>query len=110
MEKENIPTSPTSSVWSCSKYPGVFNPPKQKDYPNLIIRKIHTNNYIDSNIGSLIGKDGNYFIQVTKKYNILYIWYADSTIRLYGQNDTELMNAVNHIIGKIKYMNYLRYK
>ena len=95
--------------WSYTSTPGLFNPPGIEEYPNLLIRKIYTNEYITSQIGLLIGKDGNYFINLTQKYELLYIWYTNNTIYLYGENDEYLMKAVRHLIARIKYMNYMRY-
>lgn len=91
--------------WSFEK--GIYNPPPLSIYPKLIRRTINITKSIDEKIGIIIGKNGENFIDLTEKYNLLYIFYTDYKIELYGLDDTNIMSAIHEIIKKIKYLNYL---
>ena len=95
--------------WSPEHSPGLYNPPSIKEFPRLKSRFITINDYIDANIGFLIGDKGKNFIKITKQYNLLYIWYSDNKIILFGENDEDLMKGVRSIIRRIKYMNWKKY-
>ena len=97
-------------IWSPTSSPGIYNPPSMKDFPKLKSRSITISDYIHSNIGFLIGDKGKNFIQITTQFDLLYIWYSDHRIVLYGEDDQNLMKAVRSIIRRIKYMNWKRYQ
>ncbi len=86
---------------------GIYNPPTIELFPNLIKKEINITSHIHDEIGKIIGKDGKNFINLTKKYELLYIFYIENRIELYGVNEFNLYGAIHEIIRKIKYMNYL---
>ena len=90
--------------------PGIYNPPTIKQFPKLKSRSITISDYIHSNIGFLIGDKGKNFIQITKQFDLLYIWYSEHRIVLYGEDDDDLMKGVRSIIRRIKYINWKRYQ
>ena len=92
--------------WSYEK--GIYCPPTNKFFPNILRRQITISDHIHEKIGLLIGKSGEHFIHLTQKYNLLYIFYVDQKIELYGLEDENLMKAVHELIKKIKYMNYMK--
>lgn len=93
-------------VWNFEK--GIYTPPPY----NLGLRKrtIIASEYIKTNIGFLIGHHGKFFYYLTAKYNLLYIFYIEGVIEIFGYNDEDIMRAVREIIKKIKYMNYMKYR
>ena len=82
---------------------------KLQQFPNLKCRSITINDFINDNIGFLIGDKGKNFFHITSKFNLLYVWYSDNKIVLFGENDNDLMDAVRSLIKKIKYMNWKKY-
>ncbi len=91
--------------WSFEK--GIYSPPTVEAYPTLKRRQINISDSIHQKIGLLIGKDGSHFIDLTNKHDLLYIFYRENKIELYGLDDQNIMGAVHDLIKKIKYMNYL---
>ena len=87
---------------------GDYCPPPQDIYKNLICRKIKTSNYIDRHISHFIGKDGRQFIEWTNQFDVLYIFYKDRQIEVWGEDPTNVHSAIHFIIGKIKKMNQKR--
>jgi hypothetical protein len=94
-----------NALWSIQK--GVYCPPTTLVYPKLKRREIEISDSIHEKIGLIIGKDGEHFISLTKKYNLLYVFYHDKKIELYGINDYNIKGAIYELIKKIKYMNFL---
>jgi ABC-type Na+ transport system ATPase subunit NatA len=97
--------STTSTSWSFEK--GIYSPPTVSNFPSLRKRQIIISDSIHEKIGLLIGKDGCHFIELTNKYNLLYIFYHENKIELYGLDDKNIMGAIHELIRKIKYLNYL---
>ena len=95
-------------LWQIKK--GVYNPPDFRLFPNIKKRQISISDSIHSKIGFVIGKDGANFYRLTEKYNLLYIFYTNYKIELYGENDHDIMEAVKIIIKSIKYLNFLERK
>ena len=87
---------------------GEYCPPPKEIYKNLICRKIKTSNYIDRHISHFIGKDGRQFIEWTNQFDVLYIFYKDRQIEVWGEDPTNVHSAIHFIIGKIKKMNQKR--
>ena len=87
---------------------GEYCPPPQEIYKNLICRKIKTSNYIDRHISHFIGKDGRQFIEWTNQFDVLYIFYKDRQIEVWGEDPTNVHTAIHFIIEKIKKMNQKR--
>tara|TARA_E500000178_G_C16965109_1_gene727995 strand:+ start:260 stop:811 length:552 start_codon:yes stop_codon:yes gene_type:complete len=87
---------------------GDYCPPPQEIYKNLICRKIKTSNYIDRHISHFIGKDGRQFIEWTNQFDVLYIFYKDRQIEVWGEDPTNVHSAIHFIIEKIKKMNQKR--
>lgn len=94
-----------SSLWFYEK--GVYSPPEKSKFPNVIKKEIQISPHIHDEIGKIIGKNGKHFIHLTQKYNLLYIFYIDNKIELYGLNEYNLHGAIYEIIKRIKYMNYI---
>lgn len=95
----------SATPWSFEK--GIYSPPTVEAYPTLKRRQINISDTIHKKIGLLIGKDGCHFIHLTNKHDLLYIFYNENKIELYGLNDQNIMGAVHDLIKKIKYLNYL---
>lgn len=91
-------------VWQFEK--GVYTPPPFNR--GLRKRQINVSEYIRTHkIGALIGKGGKNFYKLTEDHNLLYIFYTEGKIELFGYDDREIMEAVKKIIKRIKYFNYL---
>ena len=91
--------------WKIEK--GVYNPPA---FDNVYHRKIKISPYIHSKIQHIIGKDGKNFIDITQQFNLLYVYYIDNHIELYGLNSRKVHEAIHYIIYQIKKYNLMRYK
>ncbi len=91
--------------WNFEK--GIYCPPTKEYFPDIIKKEIQISDTINKEIGKIIGKNGKNFIHLTKKYNLLYIFYINNKIELYGDNEYNLFGAIYEIIKKIKYFNYL---
>lgn len=87
---------------------GEYSPPPQDIYKNVICRTINTSNYIDRHISHFIGKDGRKFIEWTNEFDVLYIFYKDRKIEVWGEDPTNVHNVIHFIIDKIKKMNQKR--
>lgn len=92
--------SQSLSDWKIEK--GVYNPPL---FDNVHKRIVHTSPHIDRNIHKLIGKDGINFIEITKRFNLLYIFYIDRKIEIYGTHLPDIHYAVHYFIREIKRLN-----
>jgi len=91
--------------WKIEK--GVYNPPV---FDNVYHRKIKISPYIHSKIQHIIGKDGKNFIDITQQFNLLYVYYIDNHIELYGLNSRKVHEAIHYIIYQIKKFNLMRYR
>lgn len=87
---------------------GEYCPPPCEIYKNVICRSIKISNYIDRHICHFIGKDGRQFIEWTNQFDVLYIFYKDRKIEVWGEDPTNVHNAIHFIIEKIKRMNQKR--
>lgn len=86
--------------WEIKK--GIYNPP---NFENVHKRVVKTSPHIDRNIHKLIGKDGKNFIDITKKFNLLYIFYIDRQIEIYGMDLSNVHYAIHYFISEIKKLN-----
>lgn len=84
---------------------GVYQPPSKEYYPNLKMRYIKISSYIDKRISHFIGKDGRNFIDWTKKFNVLYIFYRNRQIEIWGEEEEKIHNVIHFLIEKIKKIN-----
>lgn len=87
---------------------GVYQPPSIKEFPNLKMRYIKISSYIDKRISHFIGKDGRHFIDWTNEYNLLYIFYRDRKIEIWGENEENIHKLIHYLIEKIKLLNQKR--
>ena len=72
---------------------GIYQPPPKELFPHIKCRTIKISNYIDRNISHFIGKDGKNFIEWTKRFNVLYIFYRDQKIEIWGEQDYLLRDS-----------------
>lgn len=87
---------------------GIYQPPPKELFPHIKCRTIKISNYIDRNISHFIGKDGKNFIDWTKRFNVLYIFYRDQQIEIWGEHMESIHHAIHFIIDKIKNLNEKR--
>ena len=88
---------------------GVYEPPPRDRFPNVICRKIKISNHIDRNIHHFIGKDGRHFVDWTSKFKVLYVFYRNQYIEIWGENQQAVYSLIHFIINKIKVINKKRY-
>ena len=81
---------------------GIYNPPKGDD---ILLKKIHISPYNQNRIGLIIGKDGHNFIRITEKYDLLYIFYIDENIELYGKVIQNIYKAITTLTNQIRILN-----
>jgi hypothetical protein len=84
---------------------GVYQPPSRNQFPNLKMRYIKISSYIDKRISHFIGKDGRHFIDWTNEYDLLYIFYRDRKIEIWGENEENIHKLIHLLIEKIKTLN-----
>ena len=74
----------------------MYNPPINTDYAHF---------YVTDNVHKImplvIGKNGYFFKKITTKTNMLYIWYNDKKIELWGPH-SHIENAKNKIKNRIE--------
>lgn len=87
---------------------GIYQPPSTKEYPNLRMRFIKISSYIDKRISHFIGKDGRNFIDWTNQFGVLYIFYRNRQIEIWGEEEEKIHNVIHFLIDKIKKMNEKR--
>lgn len=87
---------------------GIYQPPSKEEYPNLKMRYIKISSYIDKRISHFIGKDGRHFIDWTNEYEVLYIFYRNRRIEIWGENEENIHKLIHFIIDKIKTINQKR--
>lgn len=87
---------------------GIYQPPLKENYPNVKMRYIKISPYIDKRISHFIGKDGKNFIDLTNKFNVLYIFYRDRKIEIWGEEEEKIHNVIHYFIDKIKKINQKR--
>lgn len=81
---------------------GIYNPPKGDD---ILLKKIHISPYNQNRIGLIIGKDGHNFIRITEKYDLLYIFYINENIELYGKDIQNIYKAITTLTNQIRILN-----
>jgi hypothetical protein len=69
------------------------------------MRYIKISSYIDKRISHFIGKDGRHFIDWTNEYDLLYIFYRDRKIEIWGENEENIHKLIHLLIEKIKTIN-----
>lgn len=87
---------------------GIYQPPSIEKYPNLKMRFIKISSFIDKRISHFIGKDGKNFIDWTNQFGVLYIFYRDRKIEIWGDEEEKIHHTIHFIIEKIKKMNEKR--
>lgn len=87
---------------------GIYQPPSKENYPNVKMRFIKISSYIDKRISHFIGKDGRNFIDWTNQFGVLYIFYRNRQIEIWGENEEKIHHVIHFLISKIKKMNEKR--
>lgn len=80
----------------------VYTPPTGDD---VILRKIHISPYNQNRIGLVIGKEGHNFIKITEKYDLLYIYYINEHIEVYGKDIQNIFKAITTLTNQIRILN-----
>jgi len=96
------------SVQHLPQEKGVYEPPMIENYPNIKKRTIKISNYIDKRISHFIGKGGRHFIEWTKEFNVLYIFYRNREIEIWGEKEENIHRLIHFLVDKIKKMNAKR--
>ena len=87
---------------------GVYEPPPREKFPNVICRKIKISNHIDKRMNHFIGKDGKNFLEWTERFGVLYVFYREQHIEIWGENVEAVHRLIHFIIEKIKFINQKR--
>ena len=87
---------------------GIYQPPSIEQYPNVRMRFIKISLYIDKRISHFIGKDGRNFIDWTNQFGVLYIFYRNRQIEIWGEEEEKIHHVIHFLIDKIKKMNEKR--
>lgn len=90
------------------KEKGVYEPPPKDLYPNIMCRTVKISDHIARHISHFIGKDGRHFVEWTSKYKVLYIFYRNQEIEIWGENERQIHYLIHHIIERIKDINRRR--
>ena len=81
----------------------VYEPPTGDD---VLLRKIHISPYNQNRIGLIIGKEGHNFINITEKFNLLYVYYINEHIEIYGKNIKDIFQAITVLTSQIRILNH----
>lgn len=83
----------------------VYTPPSGDD---ILLKKIYISPYNQNRIGLLIGKEGHNFIRITEKYDLLYIYFIDEHIEIYGKDLQNIYKAIHTLTNQIRILNYTK--
>ena len=83
----------------------VYTPPTGD---NVFLRKIHITPYNQNRIGLIIGKEGNNFIKITETFNLLYVYYINEHIEIYGKNIQDIFEAITVLTNQIRILNHTK--
>lgn len=77
---------------------------KQPDMTDerIILRKIKISKDNQKRVELIIGKDGSNFNNITKKCNLLYLYYRDENIEIYGYNMQDISIALDILTKQIR--------
>ena len=89
---------------------GIYQPPPSSIYPNVTFRTVKISNFIARHISHFIGKDGRHFVEWTKRFGVLYIFYRNQEIEIWGEDPVKIHNTIHFIIDKIKKLNRDRFE
>jgi hypothetical protein len=81
----------------------VYEPPTGDD---VLLRKIHVSPYNQNRIGLIIGKEGHNFIKITETFNLLYVYYINEHIEIYGKNIKDIFQAITVLTNQIRILNH----
>ena len=81
-----------------------YKQPDMRD-ERVILRHIKISKYNQKRIGLIIGKDGSNFYNITKKCNLLYLYYRDENIEIYGYNMQDINVALDILTKQIRILN-----
>lgn len=81
-----------------------YKPPDMTD-ESIILQKIKISKYNQTRIGIIIGTDGYNFYNITKKCNLLYLYYRDENIEIYGYNMEDISLALDILTKQIRILN-----
>ena len=96
-----------SAPW-IPKVKGVYDPPPVEIFPNVQCRTIKISDYIAKNISHFIGKDGKNFVDWTNSFGVLYVFYRNQEIEIWGEDTVAIHKLIHYIIEKIKKANKAR--
>ncbi len=105
--KKKLMSMITSSPW-IPKEKGIYDPPPIEKFPNVQCRTIKISDYIAKNISHFIGKDGKNFVDWTNDFGVLYVFYRNQEIEIWGEDTIAIHKLIHFIIEKIKRVNRSR--
>lgn len=80
---------------------------KQSDMTNerIILQKIKISDYDHKKIELITGTDGSNFYNITKKCNLLHLYYRDENIEIYGYDMEDISLALDILTKQIRILN-----
>lgn len=93
LENINIMWNPTS---------GEYMQPPESVFGKLYCRKIQVYPATRNLMKHIIGKGGKHFYHFTTKYNLVYIFYHENNIEVWGNNKQNVHDCIHEIIQHMK--------
>ncbi len=87
-------------VWNPSS--GGYMQPPESIFGKLYCRKIEVYPNSRGLIKHIIGKGGKHFYHFTSKHNLVYIYYHDYHIEVWGNNKQRVHDCIHEIIAHMK--------
>lgn len=87
-------------IWNPSS--GKYLKPPEKIFGKLYCRKIEVYPSSRHLMKHIIGKGGKHFYHFTTKHNLVYIYYHENNIEIWGDNKQNVHNCIHEIIGHMR--------
>lgn len=100
---ENINT-----IWNPTS--GEYMQPPESIFGKLYCRKIQVYPATRNLMNHIIGKGGKHFYHFTTKYKLVYIFYHENNIEVWGNNKQNVHDCIHEIIQHMKFVRKQQYK
>ena len=101
LENINMMWNPTS---------GEYIQPPESIFGKLYCRKIQVYPSSRNLMKHVIGKGGKNFYHFTTKYNLVYIFYHENNIEVWGENKQNVHDCIHEIIDHMKNVRKQQYE
>lgn len=95
-------------IWNPSS--GVYMEPPSSIFGKLYCRKIQVYPNSRGLMKHIIGKGGKHFYHFTTKHNLVYIYYRDHNIEIWGEKKQNVHDCIHEMIDHMRDIRKQQYK